>query len=70
MDGETTLYPRYLVSQLPASGKTVSIVGQILNISENNSLTLECGDIESTKSLIQTNNKLQSKFPEVSIALP
>ena len=43
MDGvETTLYPRYLLSNLPRSGNSVCISGQVMDISENNTLTLDC----------------------------
>lgn len=52
MDGaETTLYPRHLADQLPSSGRPVCIVGQVLNISESNSLTLDC-DPESRNGII------------------
>ena len=52
MDGaETTLYPRYLVSNLPRAGNSVCISGQVIDISENNTLTLDC-DPESIFTFI------------------
>lgn len=43
MDGaETTLYPRHLINNLPKEGRPVCIVGQVIDVSENNSLTLDC----------------------------
>ena len=37
MDGaETTLYPRYLVANLPRAGNSVCISGQVIDISEDN----------------------------------
>lgn len=43
MDGlETVLYPRYLPKYLPKEGKTACVAGQVVDISDSKSLTLEC----------------------------
>jgi len=49
--GETTLYPRYLPNQLPKEGRPVCLVGQVMDISENNSLTIDC-DPDSRHEII------------------
>ena len=57
MDGaETTLYPRYLSSNLPREGNAACVAGQVVDVSENNVLTLDC-DPESKLWHIQTNNR-------------
>lgn len=63
MDGaEATLYPRHLLNSLPKEGRPVCIVGQVIDVSDNNTLTLDC-DPDSTHALTQTSSRSWWKFP-------
>ena len=43
MDGaETTLYPRYTANCLPREGQAACVAGEVVDISENCILTIDC----------------------------
>ena len=56
------MYPRYLANHLPKEGKPVCIVGQVMDISENNSLTIDC-DPDSKPFLILDKQSVLVEVP-------
>ena len=63
MDGvETTLYPRYLPTNMPRSSNPVCISGQVIDISENNMLTLDC-DPERTNECYVDKQQITVEIP-------